>query len=258
MSDEPECLRCNNKPLLSVVIPARDEEHYLPRLLNSLKASVAYARNHFNQDFLYEVVVVDNRSTDRTSEIARTEGCVIIACDAKNLSITRNRGIRATSGEIIVTIDADSEFKEGTIYDIITAMRTGKTAGGGCLIYPERLSPGICITFLLVYAVIWSYRINVGCFFFRRTTFEEIGGFNEQLVSAEDIDFGRRLRRHGARMGLSYAHLWKNGITTSCRKFDRFGDWYFLLHPGLVLKLLKGTSQTKANQVWYDFPHNEP
>jgi glycosyltransferase involved in cell wall biosynthesis len=243
------------QPLLSVVVPARDEERDLPHLLNSLKASIAFARKHLHEDFSYEVVVVDNRSADSTREIATNEGCLVVPCNAKNLSVTRNRGVRATSGEIIVTIDADSLFKERTIHDIIATMRTGKIAGGGCLIYPERYSPGIVVTFLLVYAVIWTYRINVGCFFFQRTTFEKIGGFNEQLVSAEDIDFGRRLRRHGIDNGLSYAHLWKNGIITSCRKFDRFGDWYFLLRPGLVIKLLKGKSQAKANQVWYDFPH---
>jgi len=255
MTGASENRNTNAPPLISVVVPTRDEEYYLPRLLSSLKASVAYAKTHLNQHLSYEVIVVDNRSTDQTPDIARREGCIVVPCDAKNLSVTRNRGVRATSGEIIMTIDADSEFKTGTIYDIITAMSTGKTIGGGCLIYPERLSAGIIITFLLVYAVIWFYRINVGCFFFRRTAFEEIGGFNEQLVSAEDIDFGRRLRRYGIRSSLSYAHLWKNGITTSCRKFDRFGDWYFLLRPGLVIKLLRGTSQTKANQVWYDFPH---
>jgi glycosyltransferase involved in cell wall biosynthesis len=46
-----------NRPLLSIVVPARDEERYLPRLLKSLKASVAYAQNQLNDNFLYEVVV---------------------------------------------------------------------------------------------------------------------------------------------------------------------------------------------------------
>ncbi len=242
-------------PLLSVVIPARDEERHLPRLLHSLKASIAFARSLLAEDFSYEVVVVDNRSADSTPEIARMEGCMVVSCDAKNLSVIRNRGIQATSGQIIVTIDADSLFKEKTLHNIIVIMRAKKAIGGGCLIYPERYSPGIIVTFMFVYAVLWTYRINVGCFFFKRETFEQIGGFNEELVSAEDIDFGRRLRRHGLRHGLSYAHLWKNGIITSCRKFDRFGDWYFLFRPGLVIKLLKGTSQAQANQVWYDFPH---
>ena len=81
-------------PFISVVIPAYDEEKYLPRSLASLD-SQTYPRPRF------EVIVVDNASTDRTAEIARAHGARVVREERKGVGRARQSGAEAAQGEII-------------------------------------------------------------------------------------------------------------------------------------------------------------
>lgn len=235
-------------PRFSVIIPARDEEAFIGRCLDSIAA----AANPFPPGSV-EVVVVLNRCTDGTEAIARRFGAVVVTEDGKNLARIRNAGAGAASGEILVTIDADSVMSPRTLTEIDRVMATGRYVGGGVFIVPERLSLGIIVTALLVGVVLAWHRVSVGLFFCSREDYDRIGGFDESLLSAEDIDFGRRLRRLGRETDRGYAHLFRAPIVTSCRKFDRFGDWYFLRRPLKTLALLKGRHREHADAVWYDF-----
>jgi glycosyltransferase involved in cell wall biosynthesis len=91
-----------NAPKISVVIPAHNESAFLPSCL----AAVALAAKGL--EITVEVIVVLNRCSDGTEQIARSHGCVIVREDAKNLSMIRNAGVAAARGDIIVTCDAVS------------------------------------------------------------------------------------------------------------------------------------------------------
>ncbi len=201
------------------------------------------------------VIVVINRCTDRTEEIALQQGCTVVHSEAKNLSIIRNIGVRATKTDYIATIDADSLMSRGMLTRIIKHLNQDKIVGGGVLIIPERWSLGILISALALLPLVLYYKVSCGLFFFRRQDFEAINGFDESLTSLEDIDFGDRLRRYGKLTGRRYATIFRDYIVTSCRKFDRFGDWYFLLHPLETWRIIKGRDQKAADKVWYDFEH---
>lgn len=233
---------------LSVIIPARDEEQFLPTCLASIHAAAERARQ------LVEIVVVLNRCQDRTEEIAKESGCVIVHCDAKNLAAIRNTGVKAASGEVIVTIDADSRMSANMLAVVCEELNSGRSIGGGVFIYPERTSLGILITALMLLPWVLWHRIFCGLFFFRREEFDAIGGFNEEMASVEDIDFAVRLKRYGKTKGKKYSLLFRAYITTSCRKFDHFGDWYFVFRPWIFFSLLRGKNQGNADKVWYDFP----
>lgn len=230
------------------MIPARNEEAHLPGCLTAIKHAASLAGTD------PEIVVVINRCTDATEAIALSRGCIIIREDAKNLAMIRNAGVRAASGEIIITVDADSRVSANIFTKIIEVLDQ-RCVGGGVLIIPERWSVGIFLTGCLLLPIALGYGISAGLFFCRKSDFDEIGGFDERLSSVEDIDFARRLKAHGRRTGRRFATLLSAHIVTSCRKFDRFGDWYFVLRPWLVWTLLKGRNQAEADKVWYDFPH---
>jgi glycosyltransferase involved in cell wall biosynthesis len=90
------------QPLFSIVIPAYNEENFLPRCLESIKAQVA-APN-------YEIIVVDNNSSDATPSIAKRYGARLISETQPGVVFARQAGLKAANGEIIISTDADTYF----------------------------------------------------------------------------------------------------------------------------------------------------
>ena len=238
----------NQAPYISIVIPARDEEQHLPSCLDSIIESLDAA------ELEYEIIVVANRCTDRTVEIAKEHGCIVLKDESKNLAQIRNKGVKESSGEIVATLDADSTVTAGMFTQIKQTMQTGDYVGGGVLIVPERLSLGILLSGCMLLPIALRYRIGGGLFFFNRSDFDAINGFNEEIFSAEDIDFARRLKAHGNKTARHFKVILRNYIITSCRKFDVFGDWYFVKRPLLVWRLLRNKDSAAADKIWYDFP----
>ncbi len=236
------------KPRFSIVIPARDEEHYLPACLDAIDR----AATRFPGDA--QVIVVINRCTDRTEEIARSRGALVVHDDSRCLSAIRNAGARAATGEILVTIDADSTMSPGLLRDVDRLLRTGKYVGGGTRFSFDRRSILLSIMLALVVPLLVLFRVASGCFWCFREDFERICCFDDNRIAFEDVDFALRLKRHGKRQGKRFKVLLRSSIRTSARKFDVLGDTFFLRHPRLLLELFRGVSRETANRLWYDFP----
>jgi len=234
------------EPRISVIIPAHNEERFIGRCLESIRrAAAAYSGE-------VETIVVLNRCTDRTEDLARKCGARVMTVEEKNLSKIRNAGARVASGEILVTIDADSWMTPNMLREIARKLSTGRTIGGGVLMWPERLSLGMIVSFLFFIPYLLVYRVSGGLFWCRREDFEALGGFNESLVSVEDLDFAIRLKALGRRKGKPFSTILTASITTSCRKFDWFGDWHLLKNPRLVRRIFSGRDQDAANRYYYD------
>lgn len=144
----------------------------------------------------------------------------------KNLSKIRNAGAKIARGEIIVTIDADSFMSENMLSEIEEHLKTGKYIGGGVKGKFERISLGIIISgLLLIVPLIFKYGfVSVGMFWCYKKDFEAIGGFNENMLMAEDAEFAMRLKKYSKSYGKKFATIKKAYMTTSCRKFDKHGD----------------------------------
>lgn len=231
----------------SVIIPARDEERLIAGCLSSIRTAAADYSGQL------EVIVVLNRCSDRTEEIARSSGARTITENAKNLARIRNAGARSAVGEVLVTIDADSRMSPDALVAIDQALSSGTTVGGGTTIRPERFSAGIHATLWVFNFFVRICGISCGMFWCYRRDFESIGGFDESLVSAEDLDFARRLKARGKRVQRPFSTLPGAYIVTSCRKFDAYGDWCVFRKPLLVSSLFKGRNQADADSFYYDF-----
>jgi hypothetical protein len=230
----------------SVIIPAHNEEAFIGRCLDSIERSAQPCAGGT------ETIIALNRCTDRTADIALNHGAIIVKEDAKNLAKIRNAAARSAAGEIIVTIDADSRMSPNMLKEIEKNLSTGKFIGGGVVILPERMSFGIFASLLAILPAVFIYRVSGGLFWCYRKDFEALGGFNESLVSAEDIDFARRLKFYGKSQNKRFKTLTKAHIVTSCRKFDEFGDWFLFKNPGLVWKIFQGKDQKAADRLYYD------
>jgi glycosyltransferase involved in cell wall biosynthesis len=233
-------------PKISLIIPAHNEADFLPACLQA--AQIAEQRI----DSPVEIIVILNRCTDATEEIAARHGCVIVREDAKNLSMIRNAGVAAASGDIIVTCDADSRMHPDSFKQILRRLATGNVVGGGAMVYPERWSPGIVASAIAILPYLAFTGVSFGLFWFLKRDFEEIGGFDARFVSVEDVDFARRLKRHGRKSGRGWGTLFSTPLITSCRKFDQFGDWYLFKNPAFVRKVFRGDDRKIADQFWYD------
>jgi len=230
----------------SILIPAHNEEAFIGACL----ASIENAAKNYAGDI--EIIVALNRCTDRTEEIARKHGAITVREDCRNLAKIRNSAARFAAGKVIVTIDADSRMTANMLEEIDQKLSSGKFIGGGVVILPERMSFGIFMSLLVILPALLIYRVSSGLFWCSRQDFEAIGGFNESLVSAEDIDFARRLKSHGKNRGKRFKTITKAHIITSCRKFDAFGDWFLLKNPRLVWKIFRGKDQKAADKFYYD------
>ncbi len=234
---------------VSFVIPANNEEKYIGRCLASIRSLEVPG------DTEVEVVVVLNRCTDHTESIAKSYSAKIVVNDNKNLSSIRNSGIRASTGDWVITVDADSWVSRNTLAEVRKHIDQGDNVGGGISMRPERWSLGIAVGYSMVALPAFMSGVSFGLYWFHRSYFESIGGFDESKLIAEDIDFYKRLVKYGRSIGKKHVKVKKAFLTTSCRKFDEFGDWYFLKiysNPVQVAKAVNGNDKKFLAKYWYD------
>ena len=234
------------KHTLSIAIPAHNEEKYIGKCIESILSSARLAGQPV------EVVVALNRCSDRTRQIAESLGACCVVNDTKCISAVRNTAVQATSAPAVATLDADSWMSPKAVSMIIKHVYDTRYIGGGTQIRPERFSIGILFSILAIVPYMLKNLTSAGMFWFLRESFEAIGGFDETLISVEDIDFAVRLKTYGKTLGKRYGTIWRHGITTSCRKFDEFGDWYLFRNPRLVKDIFKGTNKRAADRFYYD------
>src|SRR5207302_5709497 len=106
--------------MISVVIPAHNEERYLRKTLEAL---------HRQNYGWYEVIVVANGCTDHTAEVARNRCHRLIVLSQKSLGVSRNLGARMARGELLVFLDADTLLEPMTLRRIATDFMEQHAAG---------------------------------------------------------------------------------------------------------------------------------
>ena len=191
---------------LSFVVPAYNEEGYLPACLESI---LKQTRELGDQ---VEILVVNNASTDRTREVALGfPGVRVVDETQKGLTFARQAGFAASSGDLIANVDSDSRLTEGWVKRVLTefAADSKLVALSGPFIYYD-LSPAQQVSVRVFYAVAflvyvinrWILRagsmLQGGNFVLRRDALVKIGGFNTAIsFYGEDTDIARRMNAVG-------------------------------------------------------------
>lgn len=242
--------RSPHEPDLSLVIPAYNEERYLPRLF----ASLADARGRYAEaGGLLEVIVADNQSTDATARIAAASGARVVHVEERRIAAARNGGAGAARGRFLAFLDADTvRIHPDTFAAVQAALEDSRVVGGatGCTL--ERWSVGLAVTYAMMMPLIWITGFDTGLVFCRREDFVAIGGYPNELRLAEDLAFLSRLWRLGRQRGQRLRRLRDRKVVASTRKFDEHGDWHFF---GLMARgpaLLFGARFDRfADRYWY-------
>src|SRR5262245_43738875 len=200
--------------MISFVIPAHNEEACLPATLDALVAAADATGRP------YEVVVVNDASTDATGEVARRRGVRVIDVVYRHIAATRNAGARAARGEILFFVDADTQAPEGAIVAGLTAIEQGAVGGGCHFRYDGRIPWWARLLLPIGNAAGRLLTICGGAFLFcRRSEFEGVGGFCERYFAAEDAVFVKALKRRGRFVIL------RQTVLTSNRKVNTMSLW---------------------------------
>jgi glycosyltransferase involved in cell wall biosynthesis len=201
---------------ISVVVPAFNEE----RLLGESLAQIKSAANVFLQkNWEFELIVCDNNSSDRTAEIAHDAGAKVVFEPVNQIARARNSGAAAATGGWLIFVDADSHPSAELFADVAEQIVSGKCLAGGATI---RLNashwPAQIITW------IWncasrSRKLLAGSFIFcDAAAFQKLGGFNNELFAAEELELSWRLKKLAKETGKRIVILHKNPLVTSARK----------------------------------------
>jgi len=174
------------QPKISLVIPACNEEKYIcPTLESVMQAKQQYEHICSEQ---VEIIIVDNNSTDATTDIARDYGCKVVRFPKHNIAAVRNAGAAQATGEYIAFVDADSSIiPRDTFLSIHTNLENPCVFGGGSRMRPDTLRKvfgvfGFGLLDLLTYYVLIDLRgLGLVLFYLRKTDFEVMNGFNETL-----------------------------------------------------------------------------
>lgn len=185
--------------LWSVIIPARDEEKFLPACVESIKRQAG--------GFSIEIIVVDNGSTDKTIEIAENRGARVISEPRRGVGRARKIGTGAASGEWVVNLDADSRLPEDYFLrakKIFEREPCLICLGGRVVFYDAPWWMDI-LRFLSHRALYYYARLVSGRrvgpmgnnMIFRKSDYQKTAGFDADLRFGEDSDICRKLSRFG-------------------------------------------------------------
>lgn len=207
---------------ISFVIPAHNEEDYLPSCLTSLRAEIE--RNGAGYEI--EVIVVDNASDDRTADIARGYGVRVVHEEIKGSSRARQTGLREATGDIVAFLDADTRVLPEWLPTFVSYFARKKTVAvsGPYRFYdfpkewrgfawPTTVVGGK-IAHALTGCMVWGGNMAI-----RRDALLAVGGFNPRIkFYGEDIDIARRLSKVGR-----VVFTEKMVIEASARRFQSLG-----------------------------------
>lgn len=182
------------KPTLSFIIPVRNSSHLLQQSLAAVNAQKS-------SGIPFEIIVLDNGSTDDSAAVAEAAGARVLVIPGDNVSQLRNRGSHEAVAELIAFVDADNEIAEGWCSAVNEIMLDPEVAAAGAAYTAP--DDGTWVTRTGDYmrghkegssSVDW---LAAGNLVIRKPVFEALNGFDTSLETCEDVDLCARIRAAG-------------------------------------------------------------
>jgi glycosyltransferase involved in cell wall biosynthesis len=233
--------------MLSIVIPTKNEEANLPRLLESIRRQTMQPR---------EIIVADAVSTDATRDIAAQFGAGVV--DGGLPGPGRNRGAAAAKGDLILFLDADVELRDPEFLEkAVGEMLEKRLDLATCDVFPlsDAWLDHVLHKAYNVYVRAWGdvFPHAPGfCLFVRRDLHEKIGGFDETVLFCEDHDYARRASQVG-----SFGFLRSTRISVSIRRLDRDGRLDIAIKYLLAELHLAMIGPIRHDRFKYTFGHRQ-
>jgi glycosyltransferase involved in cell wall biosynthesis len=228
--------------VLSFIVPAYNEEYELGRTLGAIRSAAAAVEQPF------EIIVADDGSTDRTPDIAQSEGARLVQIQRRQIAAARNAGARAANGDVLFFIDADTRISAEHITAALAALNAG-CSGGGARVAVEDTIPRWGRIFIRVFSIVYfANNLGAGAFLFTtRANFERAGGFDEKLFMGEEVFFSIALKRIGR------FKLLRIPVLTSGRKLRMHSGRKILAQSlWILLRGRRGARNRDNCELWYD------
>ena len=239
-------------PKYSIIIPAFNEEKYIMDTIKSLKNAVLIQEDKTGVEG--EIILVDNNSTDRTAEIAKTEGVKVVFEPVNCIAKARNAGASASKGEFLFFVDADTMIPPELLENAISILSSGKVCAGGAKIsfIEDNLPAAAEISLAIWHSIVKVVPFAAGSFVYcTREAFQYAGGFDEKLYAGEEILLSIRLKKYAAKNGMNFRVI-PIPVRTSGRKFEWYGTAH-LLSRALIIMLFPHVLKNKIFcKLWYD------
>jgi glycosyltransferase involved in cell wall biosynthesis len=228
--------------MLSLIVPAYNEEFQLASTLEAIRAAASPVARP------YEIIVVDDASTDATPEIAARADAKVVSINRRQIAAARNAGARAAQGEYLFFIDADTRINRTHIAEAIAALDAGYV-GGSARVTVDGVIPLWGRILLRAFCTLYfGLNLGAGAFLFTsRRNFDAIGGFDEQYFVGEEVYFSLASRRLGGFKVL------REPILTSGRKLRMYSARQILGNFFAVVVRGPRAARSRAKlEMWYD------
>jgi len=228
--------------MISFVVPAHNEELEPPATLRAIHAAASGSGHS------YQIIVVDDASTDATPEIARGAGAKAVHIDRRQIAAARNAGAHAAQGDYLLFVDADTRINRTHVVEAIAALDAGR-AGGSARVAMDGSIPVWGRILLRGFSLLYfGLNLGAGAFLFTtRRNFEMVGGFDEQYFAGEEVYFSLALKKLGRFTVL------REPIITSGRKLRMYpAKQFFRNFFGVIIGGPRGVRSRAKLVLWYD------
>jgi glycosyltransferase involved in cell wall biosynthesis len=228
--------------MISFTVPAHNEELELPATLDAIHAAASDAARP------YEIIVVDDASTDATPEIASRAGAKVVPINRRQIAASRNAGGHAARGEYLFFVDADTRISRSHVTEAIAALEAGY-AGGSARVALDGIIPIWGRVLLHAFGTLYfGLNLGAGAFLFTtRSNFQAIDGFDEQYFAGEEVYFSLALRKLGRFKVL------REPIVTSGRKLRMYPAKQCLRNFfGVIVGGPRAVRSRAKLRLWYD------
>jgi glycosyltransferase involved in cell wall biosynthesis len=236
---------------ISIVVPAFNEEKLIAASLSSINSA---AESFKKLEWEVELIVCDNNSTDRTAELARQAGAIVVFEPVNQIGRARNRGASVATGDWLLFIDADSHPSTELFRDVAATIQPGGVLAGGSTVNIEGPYP---VARLITGA--WNILSRIrkwapGSFIFcERAAFQKVGGFNEELFASEELDLFRKFHKLAKEQGRRIVILHRHPLITSARKMHLYSKRE---HLRFITRTVLGFGRALRSReecfTWYD------
>lgn len=233
--------------MLSIIIPTKNEQECLPRLISSIRKQTIQPQ---------EIIIADNESEDDTKRVTRELGASVV--EGGSPAFGRNRGAEAAKSDILLFLDADVELRDPEFLEkSIGEMLERRLDLATCDVFPlsdaylDHFMHKAYNSYVRVWGALFPHAPGF-CMFARKDLHERIGGFDETITFCEDHDYARRANKVG-----KFGFLRSTKIPVSIRRMDRDGRMKIAIKYLMAEVHIATIGPIRHNKFNYTFGHTK-